>query len=504
METVSPRRDLTHDLLLPTLLFAALGGMTWAVRGSSGYGAAAGCVFAGVAWGMAWWFISRPVAGRPERRYDSAWIVLAVTAGIGISGARGWMQWPSFFEGKLVTNYAKGEFVPISRAYGFLWLFIAGMPWAGLGACLLAWTGSLRETRLMHWLLRIGCGIGGALVAWGLYVALPQLFLPMYDTLAERYQDLEHNPNLRRLINDSWQAIVHLGVYLGLLGYEAARREGKNVLLIATVGLVNGAGWALLQNWKWATEYWEGANFNFWRCWESSGGISIGIGYGVAYFLANRPLTADEATRKRARRPLAVPDTTWLAVYLLLAVLNALLLFETCEGWGWPLLAGALVTGPLYYAIRCRTYAREPATAHDGRGDPNLERVGLYLGLLLGLGISLECGLKGFFNIYYGDEDAWDAWLWQNLGPAFLVVLALIWLVPLVRPLARGYRGELFPHAAGLMWLVLLVLNVLAHLVTGPPHVWNEFVFNLYYMLLFLITAAVVLHYSALYRGARQ
>jgi hypothetical protein len=48
------------------------------------------------------------------------------------------MQWPSFFDGHLQTNTARGEFAPIGRAYGFLWLFIAGVPWAGIGACLLA------------------------------------------------------------------------------------------------------------------------------------------------------------------------------------------------------------------------------------------------------------------------------------------------------------------------------------------------------------------------------
>ncbi len=84
----APLRDLTHDLILPTLLFAALGGMTWAVRGSSGFGATAGCIFAGVAWGAAWWFIAREPSGEQTRRYTSGWIVLAVTVGLGYSGAR--------------------------------------------------------------------------------------------------------------------------------------------------------------------------------------------------------------------------------------------------------------------------------------------------------------------------------------------------------------------------------------------------------------------------------
>jgi hypothetical protein len=81
------QRDFAHDLVLPALLFASLGGMTWAVRGCSGFGALNGCVFAGVTWGAAWWFIARDPSGRQSRRYASGWIILAVTVGVGLSGA---------------------------------------------------------------------------------------------------------------------------------------------------------------------------------------------------------------------------------------------------------------------------------------------------------------------------------------------------------------------------------------------------------------------------------
>jgi len=111
------RSSLTHDLILPTLLFAVLGGMTWAVRGCSGYGAAAGCLFAGVTWGAAWWFIARDPAARQSRRYASGWVILAVAVGVSLSGNRGWMQWPSFFDGHLQLNTPKGEFAPIPRVH---------------------------------------------------------------------------------------------------------------------------------------------------------------------------------------------------------------------------------------------------------------------------------------------------------------------------------------------------------------------------------------------------
>ena len=429
---------LAHEFVLPTLLFAALGGMTWAVRGCSGYGAMAGCLFAGVTWGTAWWFIAREPNAQPRRRYTSGWIILALAVGIGISGNRGWMQWPSFFDGHLQTNAAKGEFAAISPAYGFLWLFIAGVPWAGIGACLLAWCASERPLSAREWTLRIACALGGALVADVLFESFPSVFLPLHSSLASQYADFQANPNLRRLLNDNRNAITHLGFYLGCLGYEVLRRDRKNVVLILTVGLVNGAGWALLQNWTWAKRLWPGVNFNFWRCWESSGGISIGIAYGIAYYLVNRRMSPEP-------------------------------------------IVGGVRSAP--------------------NGHPNLERFGAYLGLLLGLGLSIKNGLKGWANIYLGDENYWNAMLWRVIGP--LLVVALAWLAWRIRtrPLPRGFAGDVFPHAGRLVWFVLITQNVLAQLVTGPWTVWSEVVFSLYYGLLFAISGVIIHHFYWLQRA---
>jgi hypothetical protein len=556
----APRSDLAHDLVLPTLLFSVLGGMTWAVRGCSGFGAVAGCIFAGVTWGAAWWFLAQSPSGERTRRYDSGWIVLALTIGIGLSGARGWMQWPSFFEGKLVTNAARGEFVPIPRSYGFLWLFIAGVPWAGIGACLLAWCGSIRETRAWHWVIRIACGLGGAALARYLFTTYPQYFLPLYDSLEPRYHDLAANPTLRRLINDCNAAVAHMGYYLGFLLYEVARREGKNVVLILTVGLVNGAGWAFCQNWKWAPGFWQGSNFNFWRCWESSGGISIGIAYGIAYYFVNREMLDKESATLTSRRSIAETKFERLLVYLGLAWLSSLFLRPALGGWGnlyfsvvmlfgaaycflsrlatvtnphavkpeagaginwgavglttaavaslwlsrgqsgWYILLGSglvLALGFAWSLSKRSTFDDEAQiTTHPG-GDPNLERWGLYLGLLTGLGLSVRNGLKGWFNIYRGNEDYWSRRLWEVLGPAYLVCLVAIAVWVLLRP----YRGDRrFPHAYGLIWLVLIVQNVIAQLITGPLTQWNEMAFSIYYMLLFFISATIVFHYHAMRR----
>lgn len=429
------RRDLLDNLVLPSVLFAVLGGMTWAVRGCSGFGAMNGCVFAGLAWGAAWWYIARDPSAAQSRRYSSGWVVLALTLGIGLAGGRGWMQWPSFFRGELLINAPAGISVPISRNYGFLWLFLAGVPWAGLGACMLAWCGSERPLRVKDWGFRIGCGIGAAWLAVFLFNQFPEIFLPLYKTLRVQYLDaITHPettafPNLRRLHGDNRLAMMHLGGYLGFLAYEAVRKDWKNVTLISTVGVVNGLGWALLQNWQWAHNWWPKVTFNFWRCWESSGGISIGLAYGIAYYLVNRP-----------------------------------------DG-------------------------KESSALRLANASPDRERFALYLGLLLGLGFSVKNGLKGWANIYVGNEEYWSQVLSLLIGPLVLAGCLALLLQYSRQPLQRPLKHDLFPRAYGLVWLVLLIQNVLAQLVTGPLTDSNERAFSLYYGCLFLVSAALLHHF---------
>jgi hypothetical protein len=169
-------------------------------------------------------------------------------------------------------------------------------------------------------------------------------------------------------------------------------------------------------------------------------------------------------------------------------------------GWLWPSAVGAaMALGLAWYGVRRKTFAAEKAAGTPADGDPNLERLGLYLGLITGLGLSVRNGLKGWFNIYMQmkPEKYWSDLLWQYLGPAFLVLLIAIGLWVLLRPLPRDFRENLFPHDHRLMWLVLVVQNVLGQLVTGPLTEWNEVAFNIYYLLLLAITAVIVLYFDA-------
>ncbi|HEX4070304.1 MAG TPA: hypothetical protein VHX68_04025, partial [Planctomycetaceae bacterium] len=156
----SNRTDGVHDFVLPTLLFAALGAMTWAVRGTAGASAMNAHIAPGLTWGVAWWYLAHDPGGGQPRRYASGWIVFAVTVGFALAGNRGWVQWANFFEGHLITNRAHNQWVPISRSLGFLWMFLAGAGWAGLPACFLAWCGERRPLRAWEWTVRLACGMG--------------------------------------------------------------------------------------------------------------------------------------------------------------------------------------------------------------------------------------------------------------------------------------------------------------------------------------------------------
>ena len=694
--TASPPRDLAHDLVLPMLLFSGLGAMTWAVRGCAGAGGMNAHIAPGLTWGAAWWFLAREGRAASARRYSSGWSLLALAAGFAIAGERGWMQWPSFFDDQLTTNYARGEFVPISRAYGFLWFFLAGTAWAALPACALAWTGSGQRMGAWEWTLRLACGFGGGYLAWRLFAAFPSVFLPLYDSIDAKYLDFHANPNLAKLYRDNGATMRHLGFCLGFLLFEIGRKDWKNVKLILSVGLPTGMGWAACQNWRWAARLWPDAAFNFGRCWEVSAGICIGVGFGLAYYLANRRAAAEQDGEPFSGRHVRnSQNSEWLIASLLLSLLGLAMFWpeprdlrqpaslpphtpdylsaglflatgllrgaaelrkrlagrarcpqraaasprraedsaplqrsvqsEFRREHNWPdernfdweelglmlvlswfiktqmasaygdgvadrALSGFFSPGSLYFAIvvlyvgarllvhwkrlvepglsvaarlsrREKSPDRPPEALTTYLGltiialwclsvglenrwhapvffgiavaafgvayrwlvrfsdhalvtqqavgpaefeDPNVERWGLYLGLVYGLGLSLRKALKGGANLYVGNEDAWDNffWIWVSLGMLACLLVGMVFI--LMRRKPQGFQGNVFPNAYGILWLVLLAQNLLAQIVTGPlvgPRAsWNEFAFSLLYVVLFVLTAVVVLHYRSYFR----
>ena len=83
--------------------------------------------------------------------------------------------------------------------------------------------------------------------------------------------------------------------------------------------------------------------------------------------------------------------------------------------------------------------------------DPNLERWGLFLGLVYGLGLSLRKLLKGGSHLYlanYGDEKYWDpvCWKWVAAGMLVCLLAGLLWFCA---PTSRRFRRRPLPATRG-------------------------------------------------------
>jgi hypothetical protein len=153
----------------------------------------------------------------------------------------------------------------------------------------------------------------------------------------------------------------------------------------------------------------------------------------------------------------------------------------------------AIVFGIGYYQMG----QREPlgGSASWPVNGPVLERWGAYMGIVLGMGLSIKNGLKGWANIHLGDERLWNDRFWYVAFVVMYFALIAI-LVSLLRQRpSEKLDADPFPRAYALLWFVLIVQNIVALLVTFSPSNWVEIAFCIYYLLLFVISGAVVYHY---------
>jgi hypothetical protein len=175
------------------------------------------------------------------------------------------------------------------------------------------------------------------------------------------------------------------------------------------------------------------------------------------------------------------------------------------NSWHAPTYFGiaAAIFGIGYHYLASREGSRaSPASAPKARRveDPNLQRWGLFVGLVYGLGLTLRKGLKGATNIYFTDENYWDALFWNWVSLAMLICLLVGMAVLLLRRIPWNVRTDIFPGAYAIIWLVLIAQNVLAQVVTGPvagPRAsWIEASFSILYVVLFCASAVIVFHYQ--------
>lgn len=272
----------------------------WAIRGSGGFGGPRGGLYAGFAYGLFWYVLSREDAREKSRRYSSPWVILAIFAGIGVASARGWMQWAHWVQGTFYVDFPS-ESLPINPVHGYAWWFLAALSWGGLGAIFLAWTGSKEPPTARDWGLRFLLGGVGTGVAGLLFAFFPQAFLPHYaqlDAYATATCPQCHDPYKDNLATWSF-----LGCWAGFVAYEIFKRDWRNVKLVLTIAGLTGLTWVGFQAWHfvddWLLSVDPGVRWDWWKGWEILSGMGIGIAYAVGWALWNQPLPPDHPEARR-------------------------------------------------------------------------------------------------------------------------------------------------------------------------------------------------------------
>ncbi len=114
------------------LLFASMGAITWAIRGTSGWGGIDGTIVPGMTWGILWWYVCW------RRGVDARGVSLWLGLGISLGGELGYGQYVSWIRGSFNVG---DETVPIAPWIGYAWFALCGVGWAPRGE--LPWVGHL-------------------------------------------------------------------------------------------------------------------------------------------------------------------------------------------------------------------------------------------------------------------------------------------------------------------------------------------------------------------------
>lgn len=279
------KNEKDYSMTIAPILMITAGLFSWAIRGQAGYGAVPGCVFAGTLWGVTWYFFSKEKQPLKTRRYGLGWTIFAFIFGIGISGMQGWGDIVSLIRGELLYMKNPDMVMDVSMGWGLFYMFWLGFHWAGTGALALAWCGSKDPIKAKDWLFRILSMGLGILVFFGALLLLPNILLPNYEAL-DAY-DFSAYTGIEDLYGEIRAALIFSGAVAGGLIYEIIRKDKLNALMIVIPSLTTAISWmGLIVFWENIVSPWgavTGVSFNWWRCWESTGGGAIGLGFAIAF-----------------------------------------------------------------------------------------------------------------------------------------------------------------------------------------------------------------------------
>ncbi len=164
-------RTKITEALLTTIVFASMGAITWAIRGTAGWNGIDGTLIPGLTWGILWWYVCW------RKGIDARSVPLWLGLGLAMGGELGYGQYVSWIRSMFEVG---DDVVPIAPWYGYAWFAVCGVGWAAPGAISLGWALAGRKS-LGVWLPRLIVPIGFGILTRLAIQTWPWLFLPKWD-----------------------------------------------------------------------------------------------------------------------------------------------------------------------------------------------------------------------------------------------------------------------------------------------------------------------------------
>lgn len=299
-----------HELWLPILLFGSIGAITWAIRGTTGWGAIDGTILPGMMWGLLWYYLCH------RKGIDGRGIALWLGLGIALGGELGYGQFVSWIRGMFNVG---DEVIDIDPWIGHAWFAITGIGWGAPGGIALGWALSEKVT-LRGWLVRLIVPSCVAFLGWLLVRAYPWLILPNYDL---GIYGGELGTHLSRTVYTNTQNFTVLAWWIGALLVALVQRDRATLTVGALIGGGFGVGFWLGALWclRYAC---TPVVIDWWKVWELNAGFNLGVLYVFAFYWTTKQV---DKNHHPDGTPLVVAETTTPIQHRLRSLSLALALF---------------------------------------------------------------------------------------------------------------------------------------------------------------------------------
>jgi len=476
------------------LLFGSMGAMTWAIRGSNGWGGIDGTIVPGLTWGLLWYYLCR------RKGIDARGIVLWLGMGIAIGGELGYGQ----YTGWILGNFScRDEVLPLSPWVGYAWFVICGIGWGAPGGILLGWALNSRVS-VAAWVIRAALiatllafifnlgesafgfgavdGLGAWIIQHGPWLIFPHAGMGIYGG--------ELGKHLGRTVYTNTQNFAVLIWWIAAMAVAAMQRDRATLVSGAVVGGGFGIGFAVSA--LWCLGYGSAPTYiDWWKMWELHAGLNLGILYVIVLTWAIRSVDKTHTPDGTPHSPAVSPPVGQGVISGFLALGGFVLVF----GAGYEFFFWTGVSLALFYVVTvclARGFPGQTLSPEDisqrRRGMALAYSTFLLVFLLLHGATSRLGVLLGMYSTDAVNQYEWPAgrvWLMMSGGTVLLVTTLVC-----IRKILRQPRIPLYPDAGAARLPARMADLFTATGVIGAISIWPQKIGVLYAVCLSLTVFA--------------